>query len=58
MQRQELGMAGELLKGIFWSVDVQRILNIPLARSVMQDFVSWHYTKTGIFSVRSCYYAE
>jgi hypothetical protein len=48
----------EIIKDIFWPVDVQRILNIPLATSMMQDFVSWHYTKTGVFSVRSSYYLE
>jgi hypothetical protein len=25
---------------------------------MMEDFVSWHFTKTGMFSVRSCYYVE
>jgi hypothetical protein len=48
----------EILSDIFWPVDVQRILNIPLASGLMQDFVSWHFTKTGIFSVRSCYHVE
>jgi hypothetical protein len=48
----------EILEDIFWPVDVQRILNIPLARGYMQDFVSWHLTKTGVFSVRSCYHSE
>jgi hypothetical protein len=48
----------ELLRSIFWSIGVKRILNILLARSMVQDFVSWHYTKTGIFSIRPCYYAE
>jgi hypothetical protein len=48
----------EILGELFWPIDVQRILNIPLARSSMEDFVSWHYTKTGVFSVRSCYHLE
>jgi hypothetical protein len=34
---------------IFWPIDAQRILKIPLARGMMDDFVSWHYSKTGIF---------
>jgi hypothetical protein len=25
---------------------------------MMEDFVSWHYTKTGVFSVRSAYFVE
>jgi hypothetical protein len=48
----------ELIRELFWPVDAQRILNIPLARGMMDDFISWHLTKQGIFSVRSCYYAE
>ena len=48
----------ELLRRIFWSTDVERILHIPLARTMMGDFMSWHFTKTGTFSVRSCYYVE
>ena len=48
----------ELIREIFWPVDVQRILNIPLAVGMMDDFVSWHLTRTGVFSVRSCYHAE
>jgi hypothetical protein len=48
----------ELLSECFWPIDVQRILNIPLARNRMDDFISWHFTKTGVFSVRSCYYVE
>lgn len=37
---------------------VEMIRNIPLARSRMEDFVSWHFTKSGIFSVKSCYHLE
>ena len=48
----------ELIREIFWPVDIQRILNIPLAVGMMDDFVSWHLTRTGVFSVRSCYHAE
>jgi hypothetical protein len=47
-----------LLSECFWPIDVQRILNIPLARNSMEDFISWHFTKTGVFSVRSCYHVE
>jgi hypothetical protein len=48
----------EIIRGIFWPIDAQRILNIPLARGMMDDFISWHITKTGVFSVRSCYFVE
>jgi hypothetical protein len=30
----------ELLHNLLWPVDVQRILNIPLATGMMQDFVA------------------
>jgi hypothetical protein len=33
-------------------------MRIPLAMGMMGDFVSWNYTKTGIFTVRSAYYTE
>ena len=48
----------ELIREIFWPIDAQRILNIPLAIGMMEDFVAWHFTKSGIFIVRSYYYAE
>jgi hypothetical protein len=48
----------ELLKSIFNDVDVMRILQIPLAVGMMEDFVSWNHTKTGMFSVRSAYHLE
>jgi hypothetical protein len=37
---------------------VTRILKIPLAIGMMEDFVSWNYTTTGIFTVRSAYHIE
>jgi hypothetical protein len=39
-------------------MDVQRILNIPLSNSMMEDFVSWHYNKSGVFTVKSSYHIE
>ena len=42
----------------FWQVDAERILKIPLALGMMTDFVSWHYNKNGVFSVKSAYYQE
>jgi hypothetical protein len=47
-----------LLRSMFFSLDVNRILKIPLAVGMMEDFVSWNLTKNGIFSVRSAYFAE
>jgi hypothetical protein len=48
----------ELLHNLFWSVDVQRILNIPLSRRGVEDVVSWHFNRNGIFSVKSAYHIE
>jgi hypothetical protein len=42
----------------FGNVDANRILEIQIAPSGMQDFVAWHHTKTGLFTVRSAYHAE
>jgi hypothetical protein len=48
----------EMLHDLFWPVDVQRVLNIPLATGMMQDFVAWNFNKSGTFSVKSAYYIE
>jgi hypothetical protein len=48
----------ELIRENFWSIDANRILEIPIAPLGMQDFVAWHLTKTGLFTVRSAYHAE
>jgi hypothetical protein len=48
----------QLIRHIFWPIDANRILNIPLATGMMEDFVSWHYNKTGIFSVKTAYHME
>jgi hypothetical protein len=33
-------------------------MEIPIAPLDMEDFVAWHYTSNGIFTVRSAYHAE
>jgi hypothetical protein len=48
----------DLVNQTFWPIDARRILAIPLSAHMMEDFVSWHFTKTGIFSVRSAYFVE
>jgi hypothetical protein len=40
-----------LIRANFFIVDVNRILKFPLVVGRMEDFVSWNYTKTGIFTV-------
>ncbi|VAI15050.1 unnamed protein product [Triticum turgidum subsp. durum] len=41
-----------LIRTVFWPVDVHRILQIPLRVQVMEDFVSWDYNPSGEFTVR------
>ena len=48
----------QLIRDNFWHIDAKRILQIPLHHQVTEDYVAWHLTKTGIFSVRSAYYKE
>jgi hypothetical protein len=48
----------ELIQGIFHPIDANGILQIPLHYNVFDDFVAWHGTKSGVFSVRSAYHIE
>ena len=48
----------ELVRDNFWRIDAERILQIPIFQQETEDFVAWHLTKTGIFSVRSAYYKQ
>ena len=41
----------ELIRDI-WQVDVQCILNNPLAMGMMEDFLSWHHNRTDILSLK------
>ena len=43
-----------LVNDIFWPVDVQQILAIPL-RDGMEDCYAWFYESKGIFTVKSAY---
>ena len=52
------GWDEDLVRHIFFSVDVDRILKIPLSLHQQEDFVAWQYTRSGTFSVRSAYYVE
>ncbi|XP_014755959.1 uncharacterized protein LOC104584065 [Brachypodium distachyon] len=47
-----------LVRDVFWSIDANRILEIPIAPTGMEDFVAWHHTKNGLFSVCSAYHVE
>ncbi|KAG8367086.1 hypothetical protein BUALT_Bualt16G0036100 [Buddleja alternifolia] len=45
-----------LVRQLFWAPDVDVILSIPLARFAAEDSLVWHYTKDGLFSVKSVYH--
>lgn len=44
----------ELVRTCFNPADVQVILSIPLCEQA-EDFMSWHYDRKGLFSVKSAY---
>ncbi|KAL0434847.1 UNVERIFIED_CONTAM: hypothetical protein Sradi_0192600 [Sesamum radiatum] len=46
----------EKVHGLFWPMDSEMILSIPLSRVGAPDLVIWHYSHNGIFSVRSAYH--
>ncbi|KAL0397552.1 UNVERIFIED_CONTAM: hypothetical protein Scaly_0203600 [Sesamum calycinum] len=46
----------QLIRSIFWPVDSDLILGIPLGHLGLEDQIVWHHTKNGIFSVRSAYH--
>ncbi|XP_044432363.1 uncharacterized protein [Triticum aestivum] len=46
----------QFLREIFWPVDAERILQIPLSSHGQSNFISWHFSKSGCFTVRSAYH--
>jgi hypothetical protein len=46
----------EVVRDFFRPHDVGQILNIKLPSSPIEDFISWLYEKTGVFSVKSAYH--
>jgi hypothetical protein len=46
-----------LIKALFWTVDVNRILQIPL-RQGREDVVAWHHNRNGYFSVGLAYHLQ
>jgi ribonuclease HI len=46
------------LRELFLTVDVNRILQIPLNTQGFDDFIAWNHTKHGRFTVRSAYYLQ
>jgi hypothetical protein len=45
----------EVVRENFRDVDAHLIMNIRLPSYPTEDFVSWYYEKSGVFSVRSAY---
>ncbi|KAL0378587.1 UNVERIFIED_CONTAM: hypothetical protein Sradi_3164200 [Sesamum radiatum] len=45
-----------LVHELFCLIDSALIFSIPLSRSGDQDLLVWHYSKNGIFSIRSAYH--
>jgi ribonuclease HI len=48
----------EIIQSNFHQIDVNRILQIPLSIDGFDDFLAWHGTRSGRFSVRSAYHTE
>ncbi|KAL0331177.1 UNVERIFIED_CONTAM: hypothetical protein Sangu_1663200 [Sesamum angustifolium] len=46
----------ELIRAMFWPEDRDLILQTPLSLVGSVDLLVWHYSKNGIFSVRSAYH--
>jgi hypothetical protein len=44
------------LNELFFEGDVADILKTPVGRAGSEDYVTWNYTKNGIFSVKSAYH--
>jgi len=47
----------ELIKDLFWTVDANRILQIPHVQG-REDVVAWHHNRNGYFSVGSAYHIQ
>ena len=41
---------------VFWSLDADNILNIPLGNHTDEDTLIWHYTKHGEYTVQGAYH--
>ena len=48
----------QLIRDIFYPVDATRILQIPLNFQAFDDFIAWHLTKHGRFTVKSAYHEQ
>lgn len=46
----------ELISNTFWPVDVHSILQVPFGSPETTDRLVWGFSKSGLFTVRSCYH--
>lgn len=46
----------DLVKEIFWAIDMEAILSIPIRNHGVPDKGIWHHTSDSIFTVRSAYH--
>jgi len=47
----------QMIRDLFWPVDVHRILQIPLSAG-REDIVAWNFNRNGLFSIRSAYHQQ
>jgi hypothetical protein len=48
----------DIVRDNFHPLDANRIMQIPLFGDGFDDFMAWHGTRSGLFSVRSAYHTE
>lgn len=46
-----------LIRALFWSTDVNRILQIPIYNG-QEDLVAWHPNRNGMFTAKSAYHCQ
>ncbi|KAK0607443.1 hypothetical protein LWI29_015165 [Acer saccharum] len=56
LKREDGSWNEELIRQTFWEDEVQSILGIPTSRLALDDFLLWHYEKSGRYSVKSGYW--
>lgn len=48
----------DLIMNIFNPVDARRILQIPINFQAFEDFIAWHLTRNGVFSIWTVHHGE
>lgn len=46
----------DLITSTFWPVDVHHVLQVPIRSPDTMDRLVWAFSKSGVFTVRSCYH--